>query len=133
MRLEEAEAGPVAGGTTVPADDLAALVRDLLGRRGEARWVARGRSMRGSIPDGTEIRLVAPPPDGPRRGDVAMAVLPDGRLVLHRVVSVADGTVRLRGDACRRCDPPVPVEAVVAVADPRPRRSPWSLVWRMVP
>lgn len=133
MLAEEAEAGPVVDGTIVSAGDVAALVRDLLRRRGEARWVARGRSMRGSIPDGAEVRLVAPPPGGPRPGDVAMALLPGGRLVLHRVVAVAAGTVRLRGDACRRPDPPVPVEAVVAVADPRPPRSLWSLLWRVVP
>lgn len=126
-------AGTLAGGGMVPAGDVVALVRDLLARDGEVRWVARGRSMRGSVPDGAAVRLVPPPPGGPAPGDVAMAVLPDGRLVLHRVVAVGDGTVRLRGDACRRADPPVPVAAVVAVAAPRPRRSLRSLLWRLVP
>lgn len=115
------------------AGEVAALLRDLIRRRGEAVWLAKGRSMRGAIDDGTPVRLVPPGPGRPRRGDVVMAVLPGGALVLHRVVARRGDRLRLRGDACRRCDPPVALADVVGVVDPTPAPSRWSALWRLLP
>lgn len=117
---------------TVRAEVVGDLVRSQLARDGESWFRATGRSMGGSVPDGTLVRLVAPPPVL-RAGDVAMAVVGEDRLVLHRVSSVQGDTVSLQGDTCRRPDPPVHVDDVIAVADPRPRRPLRSYVYRMFP
>jgi hypothetical protein len=121
------------GGLLAPAGEVAALLRDLLARRGEATWVARGASMRGAISDGQVVRLVPPGPGRPRPGDVVMAELPGGGLVVHRVVAVDGERLRLRGDACRRPDPPVRLADVVGVVDPTPPRAAWSVLWRLLP
>jgi len=47
-----------------------------------------------------------------RPGEVVVACHGD-RLVSHRVVSLRDGMVILKGDACWRADAPVPVDAVL--------------------
>lgn len=116
-----------------PAEVVVGLVRAAIERDGEARWHATGRSMAGSVRHGTTLRLVSPQRRPPRRGDVVMAVLPDGRLVVHRVRAASAEALHLRGDACRRPDPPVEPAAVVAVVDPRPPRNWRSLIRRYLP
>lgn len=74
--------------------------------------------MRGAIRDGERVRLVEP--GDLSVGQVAMAVLPDDTLVIHRVRRVDDGVVFLRGDSCRRSDPPVAADQIVAVVEPTP-------------
>ena len=49
----------------------------------------------------------------PREGEVWLAVVPDGRLVAHRVVRVAPDLVHLAGDAAGRVDPPLAIELLV--------------------
>ena len=115
---------------SVRAEVVGDLVRSQIARDGESWFRATGRSMGGSVPDGTLVRLVAP--RALRAGDVAMAVVGDVRLVLHRVSCVLGDTVHLRGDTCRRPDPPVDRDDVIAVADPRPRRPLRSYVYRML-
>lgn len=105
------------------------LVRATLQRDGECTWRARGGSMAGAIRDGEVVRLVAP--ERITTGDVVMAALPDDRLVLHRVERVTAAEVRLRGDSCWRPDPPVPVDAVIAVARPTPRPTLRALPYRL--
>jgi hypothetical protein len=114
------------------ADVVAELVASSIERDGYANWRARGHSMLGAIRDGDVVRLVAPTPLSLRRGAVAMAALADGRLVLHRVRKVDQASVTLRGDSCRRGDGSVPVESIVAVASPTPRRTPRSLLYRLL-
>lgn len=116
---------------TVRAEVVGDLVRSQIARDGEAWFRATGRSMGGSVPDGTLVRLVAPA--ALHAGDVAMAVVAGDHLVLHRVSRVVADTVVLQGDTCRRPDPPVRVDDVIAVADPRPRRPLRSFVYRMFP
>ena len=101
----------------------------LLRRRIEAGplWIpVSGRSMAGSIPGGTRVRLDAPP--GPRRGEVWAYRRPDGVLVVHRVRRVTPDVIGFQGDGCVQADPPVGpdwlVGRVVAVAPHRP-----AIVW----
>jgi len=116
----------------VRADVVAELIASSIERDGYANWRATGRSMLGAIRDGDVVRVVAPSVSCLRPGTVAMAALADGRLVLHRVLKVDGTSVTLRGDSCRRGDGAVPVESIVAVASPTPRRSPRSWLYRLL-
>jgi hypothetical protein len=81
-------------------------------------WIrATGVSMMPAIRPGTKVRLVPAGVHGVQRGDVLLAVLPDGRAVLHRVRAVSDESITLRGDACVMEDPPIVKRNVVARAD----------------
>jgi hypothetical protein len=115
----------------VEADVVATLVAATIERDGSAHWRARGASMRGSIRDGETVRLV--PPMSVERGSVAMAALPDGRLVVHRVLRVRGDRVTLRGDTCRAADADVAVADIVAVVDPTPPRPLRSYLYRLLP
>lgn len=106
------------------------LVRATLQSNGECTWRARGSSMAGAIRDGDTVRLVPAGPVEP--GDVVMAALPDDRLVIHRVERVADGRVQLRGDACRKADPAIPLSSVIAAVDGAPRPTLRALAYRLV-
>ena len=77
--------------------------------------------MRAAVADGERLRLVPLPVGGAQPGDVVMAVLPDDRLVVHRVRAVRGGEVWLRGDSCRLSDPPVLAGQVVARVEPTPK------------
>jgi hypothetical protein len=87
--------------------------------------------MAGAIRDGQTIRLV--PVAAIAEGDVAMAALPDDRLVVHRVVGVDGDAIRLRGDSCWRSDPTVSRDAVIALVRPTPKPALRSLAYRLVP
>ncbi|MFO1536569.1 MAG: nucleotidyltransferase family protein [Actinomycetota bacterium] len=128
--------GPGAGvpqgpGSGLPQPVVASAA--LLRRRVEAGplWIpVSGRSMAGSIPGGTRVRLDAPP--GPRRGEVWAFRRPDGVLVVHRVRRVAPDAIGFQGDGCVQPDPPVGpdwlVGRVVALAPHRPAIAwgPWA-------
>ena len=75
--------------------------------------------MAGAIRHGDLVHLVGF--DTLEQGDVVMASLPDDRLVIHRIQRLSDGTAVLRGDSCRRFDPPVRVDQVIAKVEPRPK------------
>jgi len=60
---------------------------------------------------------VALPERALRRGEVALARLPDGSFALHRVLDERAGRVRLRGDAVVNDDPVLPRGSVLARAD----------------
>ena len=105
---------------TIPVTDQA--LADLVTRRGsqgqDALWVrANGESMHPTIPNGALVRLRVATPAAVQRGDVVLARLPDGRVVLHRVVALGPDTMRLRGDGNVGSDPAVPRDAIVAIAD----------------
>lgn len=114
----------------VPGAVVGALVADAIARDGQASWVARGSSMGGAIADGERIHLVTP--GSLRVGQVAMAVLGDGTLVVHRIRKLGDGLVVLRGDTCRRSDPPVPADHIVAVVEPTPAPTPIATVYSLL-
>jgi SOS-response transcriptional repressor LexA len=117
------------GATPPPASELAPtrpialdeplvdLVRDIVGRGAEMWLRVRGGSMHPAIPSGSLVRVRPLPARPLRRGDVVLADVGAGRCVLHRVVRVDGGVVRLHGDATLDPDPPVPSDAVLALAD----------------
>jgi hypothetical protein len=108
---------------------LAVLVRAAMERDGEVLWLARGRSMRPAIHHGQTVRIVSPTPRAIRTGAIAMATLPGGQLVVHRIVRCfAGGRLKLRGDACRRSDPTVHHHDVIGIAEPSRQ---WSLRSRL--
>jgi hypothetical protein len=92
------------------------LVREVIAG-GAAVWVrARGNSMLPAIPSDAAV-LVAPlSPAGPAVGDVVLAIRGHGRPVLHRVINVTDGDVRLRGDNTLKTDPPISRSMLLGVA-----------------
>lgn len=140
-RSAASEAGTDPG----PASDVAGLRCDAEGIRamlqlaretGAPVWVhASSASMAPSIPLGSEVRLVPVSSRELRAGMVVLVQVADGRLFLHRVVAVAAGAVRTRGDALREVDPPAAPERVLARADQvrvdgiarvLPDRRPWT-------
>lgn len=80
-------------------------------------WVrAKGGSMMPAIPRGSEV-LLGPLPRRPlRRGEIVMAVLPNGQPVVHRVERVSDDRVHLKGDNLSLRDSPVHPSAAIALA-----------------
>lgn len=107
------------GGTAAPRNEVAALVRAALADHGSVTWHARGRSMAPAIRDGQRLDLR--PVDGEvAPGDVVLAALADGRLVVHRVHRASGTEVVLWGDRNRRPDSPVGPAAVIARVDPTP-------------
>jgi hypothetical protein len=69
----------------------------------------RGDSMAPLVRDGD---VVCVEPGAARPGELVLAER-DGRLVTHRLVSLAAGVAVTRGDACRGDDPPVPATALL--------------------
>jgi hypothetical protein len=81
-------------------------------------WIrVRGVSMLPTIPSGALVRLVPLPERPLRRGEVVLAVLPNGACVLHRVRAGRDGALTLSGDNNMAGDPPVRRADVLALAD----------------
>jgi Peptidase S24-like len=132
MRLRPWRQPTVRRESLARADVVGAMVRSTIEREGQATWRARGDSMLGAIRDGDVVTLVAPERGAVVPGAVVMAVLPDDRLVVHRVRSVRGGAVVLRGDACRRSDPPVSIDRVVAIVHPTPRPTVRALAYSLV-
>ncbi|MCM1292313.1 MAG: S24/S26 family peptidase [Bacteroides sp.] len=96
-------------------------LRDSIALEGEGLIAVTGRSMLPSLRPGRDVAvLTAVGSDGLQRFDVVMAVLPDGRAVLHRIVAIdSDGTLTLMGDgnlkATERCAPDCVVGRLTAV------------------
>jgi hypothetical protein len=98
---------------------LGALVGDLV-RCGTAVWVrGAGSSMSPTIGHDDRVLLVAPTRLAP--GSIVLVETP-ARVVLHRVVRLADERVWTRGDASLIADDPIPLSAVRARAVARERR-----------
>jgi hypothetical protein len=122
VRESGAPAVPVSGETpperSLPLDEpLVDVVRDVVGR-GAPMWIRmRGRSMAPSIPSGALVRVRPLPRRALRRGEIVLADVGGGRCVVHRVVRAERDTVRLHGDAIPEPDAPVPLHAVLAIAD----------------
>ena len=83
---------------------------------GGSVWVrANSRSMTPAIPIGANVRL--DPPSRIVAGDIVLAELPNGLLVLHRVHRVTGDRIMLRGDASSVSDPPISRSRVLARAE----------------
>ena len=79
----------------------AALLRAAVRELGSARVVVRGSSMLPAIEPGDTIVLEPPPPAAV--GDIVMFEWED-RLLAHRIVHIADGTITTQGDSHDRVD-----------------------------
>lgn len=96
------------------APEAAQLIRDAVDAGGEM-WVSgSGQSMHPTIRDADSV-LISPVGRDVRPRDVVLVPL-GPRLMLHRVVCVANGRIRTRGDARRHDDPSVERSDVVARA-----------------
>ena len=76
-----------------------ALAAELLGRGSRLRFRARGTSMHPFIQDGDLVTVEAAAAGTPRRGDIVLARLASGRLVVHRVRQVGPDSLLVQGDA----------------------------------
>jgi signal peptidase I len=90
--------------------ELAAILEALAGRGAAARMRVAGGSMHPTLRDGDVVLIE--PLGRCQRGDVVVAKL-DGRIVMHRVVSVDADRVQLRGDNRVECDPPIALADVI--------------------
>lgn len=112
---------------------------------GDSLWIrARGTSMEPAIPSGALVRVAPLPPGCVVPGDVVFALLGSEDPVLHRVVSIENGAVLLKGDNVAMPDRPVEIASLIGVVDAvntgrrqesiaaRPRRSLRAIVsrWR---
>lgn len=85
---------------------------------GASLWIRiRGGSMLPAIPTNGEVRVATVATRPIRVGDVVLARAKKGQPVLHRVQSLDEGYVRLKGDNLAWTDDPVPVSEVFAIAD----------------
>jgi hypothetical protein len=79
-------------------DDFLTLLRDALSRGSSLRFAAAGASMDPFIKDG-DVVTVSPLPSHVSLGDIVAAVSPaNGLVVVHRIVSLNEGEVLLKGD-----------------------------------
>ena len=93
------------------AGDLRAeLLEEHLLEGNPIRFRARGGSMAPMIRDGTVLHVV--PLDRWRVGDVLLGER-SGTWIAHRLVSMSDAAVVLRGDAMAQPDPPLPRTSVL--------------------
>lgn len=67
-----------------------------------------------SLREGDDAEMGSTEEHGLREGDVAVARVA-GQLVIHRVLAVGEGFVRLRGDNASQSDPPIPREQILGV------------------
>lgn len=119
------------------AEAYAELLCSLLAEGRPVLTTVHGGSMSPAIPDGSTVRIE--PIDGPRVGEVVVRRGEGGRLVCHRLASVAGDRLQTWGDACLLPDPPTDAAALVGrvVAAEvqgvrltvlvRPR---WRMAWR---
>jgi hypothetical protein len=116
----------------VDFNEVEALAASFLGNGQSLRFQARGKSMRPFIQDGDLVEVQPVPSATIQRGDVLFCRLADGRLVIHRVVQVKPGALRLQGDALLFSDGNIPAENVLGRVDSLTRQgksirlnSPW--------
>ena len=85
---------------------------------GASLWIRiRGGSMMPAIPTDGEVRVVPLSARRIRVGDVVLARTITGQPVLHRVRSLGEDHVQLKGDNLAVADDPLPMSEVIAIAD----------------
>ena len=83
----------------VSSPDMVGLLRDVLGKGASFRFKAKGFSMTPIIKDGDIITVSPCLPAGLLSGDIAAFTHPvTGRLVVHRIIGVRDGSFFVKGD-----------------------------------
>ena len=115
--------------------DLASTVRQVVSGGGGAWIRVRGTSMLPTIPRVAEVFVTPVPAQGLSRGDVVLVDRAGAGLLMHRVVTVRDTAIHLRGDNRFEGDRPVDIRDVLGIATkvrvdgrvsslgPHPRRS----------
>jgi hypothetical protein len=94
---------------------LAGLMREILAGGNTVRLRVGGASMQPCLRDG-DVLIIGTPDRPLETGDVAaLAVPPDGALLVHRLIGARDGILRFKGDAVRFVDPPVRAEDVLGI------------------
>ncbi len=93
---------------------LAEIVDSVLSAGASVRLCVAGESMRPLIRHGDLVTLSPMPPDVPTIGDVVAFRRPaTGGLLIHRIVSIGRGVVRVQGDNSREPDGDVPLGALL--------------------
>lgn len=106
---------PSDGILRIGSPGLAGLARAILAAGRPVRFRVSGSSMLPNLRDG-DIILVGPPGRPYERGDVAAFITrPEGPLLVHRLLSVAGGVFRFKGDKAARFDPPVAAEGIIGL------------------
>ena len=90
------------------------VCKEVLAVGGSLPLRVTGVSMRPFLKEGRDTVLLMPVEGVLRRGDVVLFTRPGGKLVLHRIVRVQNGTVTVTGDNQVELET-VPQEAVLAV------------------
>ena len=99
-----------------PAELLGDLLESSLESGVEASFAVAGNSMRPLVRTGDVVRVRRLGPTEPGLGDVvAIRGMPDGGLLLHRVVRVRNGRLLLRGDNSLVDNGECPMDAVLGV------------------
>lgn len=107
----------------VEFDDFEKLAASFLNAGQRMRFKARGNSMRPFILDGDLVEVQPIETHKPNRGDVVLCRLHDGRLVVHRVIQVAQDYVLIQGDALPYPDGRIPYTQVLGKVDTVFRRN----------
>jgi signal peptidase I len=76
-----------------------ALAAEILARGSQVRFEARGASMRPFIQDGDLVTIQAVEAGSVKKGDILLARMNGGRLVVHRARQVTPAFVLIQGDA----------------------------------
>lgn len=96
-------------------DDFLSLSTEITQRGMSFIFVARGGSMSPFIKDGDMV-LIEPFKGSPETGEILLIRTPEGRALLHRVISVEKDGVTTRGDATCQPDGTFGVESIVGRA-----------------
>ena len=88
------------------------LARGVVGQGGEMWIVVTGHSMQPAIRPGDRVLLA--PPKALQAGVVVLADMGE-KLILHRIVTLKEGVVVLRGDAAFADDRPISISEVVGI------------------
>jgi len=90
------------------------LVKDVLSKRVECRFRAKGYSMSPFIKDGDVITLSSLQGDLPRIGDVVAFIHPvNDKLVIHRVIEKRNGSYCVMGDNALGMDGLIPANNIL--------------------
>lgn len=85
---------------TVKNDTLAPLIQEKLALGSEVSFTVVGESMRPFFVDKATVVTLKRVP-AYKKGDICLAMSPNQKLILHRIINITDTQVILRGDALK--------------------------------
>jgi len=94
-------------------DEFEILTTSILEIGQMVRFTAHGSSMHPFIQDGDVVEVHQTKPNGLTPGDVVLARLFDGRLVVHRVIRIFPESILIQGDALPYPDGLIPLGNVL--------------------